>query len=402
MRIRHILPQLAMGMLPEDPLNAPLTGVVGVAWQLAARQAALGHTVEIVGPAVGRPPPPRQVAGVHVSWLPNWRALATPRYDFSYLAPLALFGARSAPVDVAHVHANPFLLAPARGSVRILHYHNEPLWGSRQYARSVARADSLICCSDYLRGQVLSATGYAPQRAHTILNGVDRLSYGQVTRAEARAAYGLRPDQLAVLYVGRIGPEKGLDVLVEALALLQSETGQAPLLLVAGSATLGYEGHARAWPELQAYERSVVARAAALPVRFLGKLAHTALAQLYSAADIFVCPSVYAEPFGMVNVEAAASGLPVIASAVGGIPEAVRHAESGLLVPPGDPSALRDALRLLAAEPTLRARLGRRGYEQASLLDWSHVVRRVLDVYAEARRSIQGSRPARMELPYGS
>lgn len=385
MRIRHVLPQPAMGTLPTDPLGSAVTGVVNAAWNLATRQAANGHEVEMIAPGSGRTRESRRVAGVRLRWLPQWRAWRTSRYDFSYLIPLGLFSHASRGADVTHVHGNPYFLLRSRAGVHILHYQSTPDARSPRYGRAVARADAVICCSDFIRRQLLAAVSYPPSRVTVVCNGVDHARFGAADRAPARARHGLPEGRVVLLYVGRIGEEKGLHVLIEALAMLAGDGGPQPLLLVAGSGTLGFELYQPAWGGLRSYEHRVRERAGDLPVRFLGSVAQAELPALYRAADIFVCPSTYEEPFGMVNVEAAAAGLPVIASAVGGIPEAVVHEQTGLLVPPGDERALAGALRRLIADESLRRQLGHSAQRFAAQFDWRVLQAKVQTVYDAAR-----------------
>jgi glycosyltransferase involved in cell wall biosynthesis len=384
MRIRHVLPQPAMGSLPRDPENSALTGVVNAAWNLATHQAAAGHDVELVAPGAGRSRESRRVAGIQVHWLPLWSRWQTRRYDFSYLLPLSSYILGSRTADVTHVHGNPYFLLPLRSRARILHYQNSPDVRSPRYGRAVARADMVICCSGFIRRQLLAALPYPASQATVVHNGVDRALFAQADRTQARARYAIPDNQLVLLYTGRIGEEKGLLVLIEAFERTVRAGGPPPLLLVAGSGTLGFELHQAAWADLQAYERQVYQRASGLPVRFLGNVPRADLPALYRAADIFVCPSVYEEPFGMVNVEAAAAGLPVVASAVGGIPEAVLHEQTGLLVPPGDERSLAEALQRLLSDAPLRHRLSRVAQQAAAQFDWQVLAASVQAVYDEA------------------
>jgi alpha-maltose-1-phosphate synthase len=107
--------------------------------------------------------------------------------------------------------------------------------------------------------------------------------------------------------------------------------------------------------------------------------------QLYSHAACFACPSVY-EPFGLINLEAMACGTPVVASAVGGIPEVVVDGETGLLVPPGDPGILAAALGRLLADPARGARLGTAGRRRVEeRFSWERIAERTIAVYEDAR-----------------
>lgn len=393
MHIRHILPQPAMGMLPHDPQHSPRTGLVNIAWNLALRQAAAGHSVEVVGPSDFRHMRQRSIAGVRVSWLPQWQGLNTKRIDGSYLLPLWLFTLCSRGVDIAHVHGNPYFLLRSRTRARVLHYHNTPDNCSPRYELAVAKATSVVCCSPFIAQQVTTRVNYPAQRVHTIIAGLNAQCLALPERSAARAHAALADDCLVLLYVGRITPEKGLLVLINALAQLVRQVSVPLLLLVAGSAGLGFTSRSAAHSELHSYEQQVRSQALGLPVRFLGDVPADDLPVLYRAADIFVCPSIYVEPFGTVNIEAAAAGLPVVASQVGGIPDVVLHERTGLLVPPNDPAALALALHQLIADAPRRARFARAGQDFASQFDWDVVAQRFEVLYARALASTGGVSP---------
>jgi glycosyltransferase involved in cell wall biosynthesis len=384
MQIRHVLPQPAMGILPLDPLNSAMTGVANTAWNLAVRQAAAGHEVEMVCPVRGWRSQHRSVAGVKVFWLPLWEWWRVRRVDMRYLGPLFLFTLRSRPVDVSHVHSsNPYLVIRTHSRATALHYQSPPINTSPQYDRAMSRVDASICCSQFVRHELANATTCPATRIHVVYNGADWARFAQKDHAAARMALDVPDDKIVVLYAGRVIPAKGLLVLVEAFKKIVQVCPDL-LLLAAGSAGLGFASPEEVWRELQAYEQLVRQEALGWPVRFLGDVPQPRLPDFYRAGDIFVCPSVYQEPLGMVNLEAAAAGLPVVASAVGGIPEVVRHGQNGLLVPPGDAQALADALLRLISDRALRERLGRSAQDMARQFDWQVLTAQVMEVYDEA------------------
>jgi glycosyltransferase involved in cell wall biosynthesis len=384
MHIRHILPQPAMGMLPADPLNAAITGVVNCAWNLALRQVEAGHRVEVLAPS-NEPHTRRETfAGIEVVRLPQWSSFRTARYDYSNVLPLWSHALRAAAADVTHVHSNPFFSVSSKTRCTILHYNNLPASGSPRYDRAVGRAHRVFCCSDYIRREFLAGVRYPAEQVDVVHNGVSFSSYSGLDRGSARRALGIGADALVALFVGRFSEEKGLYVLLEAMAHLRASGQPEPLLLVAGSGTLGFEGHKAAWDSHIAHERQIHARAAELPVRFLGNVGQTELPHVYAAADVFVCPSTYAEPLGMVNVEAAAAGLPVVATATGGIPEIVLEGKTGLLVSPNDAHALADALARLLKNAALRDIFGQAALAVAKQHDWGRINEQVLLLYAKA------------------
>src|SRR5262249_48038616 len=167
--------------------------------------------------------------------------------------------------------------------------------------------------------------------------GVDPDRYAKRDRDAARSRLGLTPPVIG--YVGRLVPEKGVDVLVEATAALD-----ARVLLVGDGASRGaLEARVSAWPRGKA--------------RFVGAVTDTDVPEYLAALDALVLPSrttaTWAEQFGHVLIEAMAAGVPVVGSSSGAIPD--------VIVPEGDAAALRRARGTLLADPALRARLSERG-----------------------------------------
>jgi glycosyltransferase involved in cell wall biosynthesis len=168
---------------------------------------------------------------------------------------------------------------------------------------------------------------------------VDLYASGRAERNRVRDELDLH--RVAVLYVGRLAPEKGVDVLVAAAGGLDAD------VLVAGSGRV----------------LEVLRADAPANVRFLGDVDRDDLPTLYAAADVLCLPS-RSEPWGMTLNEGAAAGLALVASdAAGAARELVREGENGYVVPAGDVAALRSALAALAADPDMRARMGRRSLE---------------------------------------
>lgn len=156
-------------------------------------------------------------------------------------------------------------------------------------------------------------------------------------------------------YVGRISPEKGVDVALRALAAL-GDAGLEVDFEVAGG------GEAEHLRELETLAASLGIGDRA---RFLGPLDTAALKDFYARLHALVVPSVWEEPAGLVLVEGALAGVPLVASRVGGIPEIVRDPDEALLVPPGDPAALAAALRRNLTEPEESAARAERAKERA-------------------------------------
>jgi glycosyltransferase involved in cell wall biosynthesis len=233
--------------------------------------------------------------------------------------------------------------------------------------RRLLRADALACISDAVAAQF----GDSP-RVRVVRDGLPRDPH-PLPRADACAALGAPPDRFLVALVGRVSDWKGQDVLARALAQpALSEIGAVGL--VAGDAIPG-TGRAEAL-DLLAGQLGVGDRLFRLGFR-------RDVDAVLGAADALVVPSVRPEPLGLVALEAAAAGLPVVASAHGGVTEVVSDGETGVLVPPGDAWALAVALRGLADDPDRARRLGAAGARRvAERFSRARMLAEIQELYA--------------------
>jgi glycosyltransferase involved in cell wall biosynthesis len=199
------------------------------------------------------------------------------------------------------------------------------------------RADVAICNSHFTRSQLMRLAGHEHwHKLRVVRCGVDSRHF---TPAERRPAGG----PLRILTVARLVRAKGHAVLLEALSSLRDEG-------IETVATFVGDG-----PERERLER--LACELRLDVRFTGAVGQDELPDYYNDAQVFCLPTLD-EGLGVVLLEAMASGLPAVSSRLMGVPEVIRDGESGLLVPPGRPDELANALRRLAQSPELRERMG--------------------------------------------
>jgi glycosyltransferase involved in cell wall biosynthesis len=260
----------------------------------------------------------------------------------------------SADVIVLH-EPNPmalvaYFLARPAGHL-IVWYHSDvirPSWIYRLFYRpflrfALSRAARIVVSSPPL-GRSAPELQDFQAKCTVIPFGIDARSGEELDASLERAAAIRREiNQPIVLFVGRLVPYKGVDVLLEAL------TGVHATAFIVG------DGPQRAALEAQARRLSIASR-----VRFLGSVADQELAALYRACHVFVLPSVTRqEAFGVVQLEAMAAGKPVVSTDVGtGVGWVNRHGETGYVVPPRDPVALREALRRLLTDGGLQTLMG--------------------------------------------
>jgi D-inositol-3-phosphate glycosyltransferase len=213
-------------------------------------------------------------------------------------------------------------------------------------------------------------------------------------RGTARQSLDIDPASFVVLQLGRMVPRKGIDNVIEGVAVLARRHGvEARLLVVGGAAAPG----ANDTPEL----RRLMALSAALglerQVTFTGPKPPSELRHWYSAADVFVTTPWY-EPFGITPVEAMACATPVIGAAVGGIKSTVVDGRTGYLVPPRDPDMLAARLASLQADPATARRLGEAGWRRAHRhYTWRGVTERIAAVYS-AVAACTDDAPERREI----
>jgi starch synthase len=223
-----------------------------------------------------------------------------------------------------------------------------------------------------------------PARIHVVHNGIDTELYRPTPETDALAAHGVDPNRPYVLFVGRITRQKGVPHLLRAA---RSIDPSAQLVLCAGAPdTPAIDQEFRTLVDELRRTRDVV-------LWIPEMLPRPEVVQLLSHAAVFVCPSIY-EPLGIVNLEAMACAAPVVASAVGGIPEVVDDGVTGRLVaydeqhPDAFEQALAEAIDSVIADPVGAARMGEAGRERAVReFGWDAIARRTLAVYEQVLRT---------------
>jgi len=242
-------------------------------------------------------------------------------------------------------------------------------------------ADRLVAANPLEKAQMVWLYGADPAGIQVIPCGVDLNLFHPLPRDEAKAYLEMPQHHKMVLFVGRIEPLKGIDVLIEAMALVLRDMDQPRdqicLCIIGGD------------PDIDKLDREM-ARLQKMRERlgigdvvtFLGKRDQDVLPYHYSAAEVCVVPSHY-ESFGMVALEAMACGTPVIASKVGGLTFTVKDGSTGFLVPTDDPQALARKLGLLLTNDNLGRDMGHRATQLAKRYGWSIVAGQIVALYRE-------------------
>jgi glycogen synthase len=232
------------------------------------------------------------------------------------------------------------------------------------------RSDRVIACSYYMREQIADIFGADDGRVTVIPNGIDP---DELQPHDAPELMRLRsefasPDDRLVLLVGRLVYEKGFQIALEAMPALIERVPRTRFI-VAGSGT--HEEQLRAQAEELGLGREGT---------FLGWIGDDVLHSLYRIADVCVVPSIY-EPFGLVALEAMASGCPCIVADTGGLREVVPHDEVGLRFRARDPDDLIEVTARVLSDPNLGGRLVAEAHEHVRRFDWLDVAERTASVY---------------------
>jgi alpha-maltose-1-phosphate synthase len=321
------------------------------------------------------------------------------------LATSLVFNGWGVDADIVHCHTwyahfGGILAKILYGVPLVITVHSlEPLrpWKREQIGRgydlsswvektALEMADMVIAVSESTRNDVRRLFDVPEERMTVISNGIDTDEYRPIEAPEILQKFGIDGAKPFVLFVGRMTRQKGLLYLLKAVEEIDPSM---QIVLCAGESDT---------PELQAELEKMVAELGTRRPNVVwipGMISREDTIGLYSHAAVFCCPSIY-EPFGIINLEAMACGAPVVASAVGGIPEVVVDGETGFLVdvdlssaPPHDPndadafaSRLAQSINRFADDPELRARMGEAGRRRVvEVFSWQSIAKQTLALY---------------------
>ena len=257
---------------------------------------------------------------------------------------------------------------------------DEPEERLQSERRLVHRLDRIVAATQHEQQLLRQIYRVAPERVCVIPLGVDLERFAPSDRAAARVELGIGENERILLAIGRIQPLKGLDILIRSLAEVTEPDGIT--LWIIG-------GDDRAEAEIGRLQALAEEVGVASMVRFVGPVAHEALPAYYNAADIVVMPSFY-ESFGLVAVEAMASGVPVVASRVGGLSSTVSDGRTGYLIPWRCPEPFAEKIELLLSNEQLRSSLGSAGNERMQVYSWPQISRQLCELYEDL---ISGDHP---------
>lgn len=232
-------------------------------------------------------------------------------------------------------------------------------------------ADRIVVASMHEKHLLTALYGADAERIAVVPCGVDLDLFAPMEKEVARLKLGLKAGERVILFVGRIEPLKGIDILISAAAQLHDDENF--VVLIVG----GDDRAAKQIEELTAHAKRLDIDH---HISWVGAVPHADLPLYYNAADVCVVPSYY-ESFGLVAVEAMACGTPVVASRVGGLTSTIMDGETGYLIPWRCPEPFAERLELLLDNDELRASFGLAGREYVERFRWANVAEAVASLY---------------------
>ncbi|WP_405106344.1 glycosyltransferase family 4 protein [Paenibacillus sp. FSL K6-1217] len=357
-------------MIAPEQFTVPGDGSVEICIWNIARRLARRHKVTILSRRASGLPDTDEIEQVRFIRLPA----GTPS---AYRSSVLRFLEGAEPFDLIQIDNRPRLVAAVKrqhpGTPVLAFLHSLTFVPQEPgIARSLSVADAVTANSRSLEQRLIRRFPGIRSKLRVVPLGADLSRFTPVSpqeKARLRTLYGLGPG-FTVLFVGRVIPRKGVPVLLRAMHRLKRH--MPARLLIAGKGKPLYLRQLRS-----------LARRLGVQVSFLGNIPHADIHGLYQAADCFICPSQQHESFGLVNVEAMASGLPVIASSNGGIREIIESGHNGYLVRQyRDPAAFARRMLQIGRNPDLAARIGLQGRNDAlQMYEWQHTAELLEDIY---------------------
>lgn len=199
-------------------------------------------------------------------------------------------------------------------------------------------------------------------------NGIDLERFKDLSKENIRKRLKIEEDEKIIIFVGTLRPVKGIKYLIKAMKIIRQKNEDARLMLIG-------DGEERAYLENLVKELNLKNY-----VKFIEKVKNENVPEYMVTSDVFVLPSL-SESFGIVNLEAMASGLPIVTTKVGGLPEVVKDGETGFLVEPKNPEQIAEKALLILEDDELRKRISRNNKEEVRKYSWESVVERLEEIY---------------------
>ena len=340
---------------------------------LAQYLAKLGHQVHIITGDI--PPTVSETEGIQIHKV---RIIRGKCLEFLSFLIACLTALRKIKPDIVHaqniVRALPACVIKAiLGKPYVVYGRGSDIYFLSSFNRliyriAVSRASMVIAQTEDMKRSLCKL--YSKDIV-VIPNGVEVSKFAECPREGSRRQLRIGETERVLLFAGRLEPIKGVKYLIEAMSLICQE--DKVRLLIVG------EGGERQMLETLAARLKLTEC-----ISFQGQVFHNIIPQYMAAADIFILPSL-SEGFPVTSLEAMASGLPIIATKVRGMPEIIAEGENGFLVPPRNPEKLAEKILLLLNNSELREKIARNNREKARKYSWENVAKKLEEVYTNIK-----------------
>jgi len=360
-----------------------LAGTEIATYNIARHIAMRGHEVHVVTSLDNGLPKESIYGGCYVHRI-GWRKVRFLRFALFWVKALIIL--RKINPDMVHAQniimggigflSRKFLRKPyivwGQGSDVYL-----PWLFKKEVSKTVLKnANAVIALTEDMKREIKKI---CDRNIFVIPNGIDLKKFENLSRKEARSKLQIEEDEKIIIFVGTLRSVKGVKHLIQAMVAIGREDTRAKLMLV---------GNGKERPGLEELVKELVLER---QVSFIGRAPNEDVPEYMVASDVFVLPSL-SESFGIVNLEAMASGLPIVASKVGGLPEIVRDGKNGFLVEPKNPEQIAEKVLLLLGNDELRRSISEINKEKAKDYSWERVADRLEKVYSEVLNDTIASR----------
>lgn len=366
MKILIIAPE----QIPVPPI---LGGSVEITILAIAKELSKWHSVSIISRAHPRHPKYSVIDGVNIYRVPT----GSPAKYLTHVKKIL----KKRRFDIIQIDNRPEFVRSIKSmfpkSTVSLYLHsltfvNSPHTSRTETLAGLRKADLIITNSSSLQRRLSARFPRLSRKIRVARLGVDTSRFSPLQKKPPSRAFTL-------LFAGRLIPRKGVPVLLQAAKIVKKQVAQPVNVMIAGGS-----------PKSKYYRRlQLLSRKFGIRTQFLGTVPHRRIHRVFRKADLFICPSQKHESFGLVNVEAMSSGLPVVATKNGGIKEVIEHGRSGLLIKQyTKPQAFADAIRSLITNKSLYLKMKREARQLAlEKFSWHATAARLNDIYRYGKSS---------------
>jgi glycosyltransferase involved in cell wall biosynthesis len=386
MKIGYFITHFLYENLDGVVRNHDVGGGRTAAYYLALNMALKGHEVAVFTTSVNSKSTVERYRNIKIYRYGTNFSLESGRFSLGLLKKPIKY-----PIDLIHVHVSVPMgdiaglrYAKKKNIPLVVTYHNDLVGGFGSFIRQIG----IYFYNKYLLDKVLSYAdviispsecyinessflGKYRDKIVVIPNGIDLRKFDiPHSKDECREKLGLPLNDEIILFLGTLGPHKGPDILLKAMPKIIKEIPNTKLIFVGGG-TMREE-----------LERLCKKMGVEKYVKFAGFVEEDLKPFYYRTADVFALPSTMRhESFGIVNLEAMACGVPIVASKIGGVPDVVKDKENGLLVPPKDSSALAEAIIYLLGNEDIREKMGKNERKRVGDYSWEMIAEETEKVY---------------------